>query len=187
MRRARALAWLVLVTTLLAAPAGAAEVDGARSRAGFTLVTRWGQPVEGLFPVLEGRLTRLADGRQQVRLSLSTADVEIIGNQRRTYLTRGGGFFDAERYPWVTFVSDPFDERLLVEGGQLPGVLQIRDVQRRETFSVAPARCARPARDCPVVAQGEVDRTRYGMNRWALAIGASVRFQLDLRIGAGAE
>lgn len=173
---------LAVAALFAAVPVAAADIDAAASEVGFSLVTRWGEVVDGRFPVFDGRLTRLPDGRQQVRLSLSTADVEIVGNLRHTHLTRGRGFFDADRYPWVTFISEPFDPALLAEGGPLPGVLHIRDVQRAETFSVAPATCARPALDCPVRARGAVERANYGMNRWSFAIAGRVRFQLSLRL-----
>ncbi|MEN1972346.1 YceI family protein [Luteimonas sp. MJ204] len=190
MRRVPVAACALLVALLAAAlpaaaPLRAADIDTASSEVGFNLVTRWGEVVEGRFPVFEGRLTRLADGRQQVRLSLSTTDVEILGSRRNTQLTRGRGFFDAERYPWLSFVSDPFDPRLLMDGGALPGVLNIRDVQQREAFTVLPSACARPALDCPVLAAGLVDRSHYGMNRWSVAIGRKVRFQLRIRAMEG--
>ncbi len=187
MRRVHALAWLSCVVALLAVrPVAALGIDPATSEAGFRLVTRWGEVVHGRFPVLEGRLTRLPDGRQKVRVSLSTADVEIIGSRRHTVMSRGRGFFDAERHPWATFESEPFDDALLVHGGELPGLLQIRDVQRHETFVVAPSTCARPGEDCPVLATGVIERANYGMNRWSLMIGGKVRFQLLLRSGDGA-
>lgn len=187
MSRACLRAGLLAVAALCAAaPVAAADIDAAASQVGFSLVTRWGEVVDGRFPVFDGRLTRLPDGRQQVRLSLSAADVQIVGSQRHTYLTRGRGFFDAERFPWVTFVSEPFDPALLAEGGALPGQLHIRDVERPETFSVVPSGCGRPALDCPVQAHGVVERSRYGMNRWSFAIGGKVYFQLSLRLeGAG--
>lgn len=182
MSRVRALAWLSLVAALLAArPADALTVDPASSEAGFYVVTRWGEVVRGRFPVLEGELTRLPDGRQRVRVSLSTADAEIVGSRRHTTMSRGRGFFDAERHPWATFESEPFDDALLVDGGELPGLLHLRDVQRRETFAVEPSGCARPMLDCPVLATGTIDRSRYGMNRWGVVLGAKVRFQLLLR------
>ena len=188
MSRVRALAWLSLVLALLAArPAAAVGIDPATSEAGFQLVTRWGEVVQGRFPVLEGRLSRLPDGRQQVRVSLSAAHVEIVGSRRHSTISRGRGFFDAEHYPWVTFQSDPFDERLLLEGGALPGLLHVRDVQRREVFTVAPSACARPGLDCPVLATGVIERANYGMNRWSFAIGGKVRFQLLLRAGGEPE
>src|SRR5690606_2037753 len=97
------------------------------------------------FPVFDGQVSRLPDGRQQVRLSLSAADVEILDSTRRTQMTRGAGFFDARRYPWITFLSDPFDPELLARGGPLPGLLNLRDVRRPPARGrPVTARCARP-------------------------------------------
>lgn len=167
---------------LLAAAGGvrAGEIDSQRSGVGFSLVTSWREAVDGSFPVFEGRLTQLPDGRQQVRLALSAADVVIHGSARNTYFARGNGFFEAERHPWITFESEPFAPDLLVEGGELPGLLAIRDVQRREVFSVLPSECARPARDCAVFATGTIDRGHYGMTRWGFVIGRKVGFRLRI-------
>lgn len=183
MSRARLTACALAALALLSTAAAAAEIDPGRSEVGFSLVTRWGEVIDGRFPVLEGRLSELADGRRQVRLALSAGDVEILGNLRHTHLTRGRGFFEADRYPTVTFVSDPFDPSLLVEGGALAGVLHIRDVSRREAFTTLPATCGRPAVDCPVLAAGTIDRADFGMTRWGFAIGRKVRFQLRIRVG----
>lgn len=172
---------MVVATLLAAAAVRAAEIDPARSQIGFSLVTRWGEVVDGHFPVFDGRLSGLPDGRQQVKLSLSAADVEIFGNLRHTHLTRGRGFFDAKRHPTITFVSDPFVPTLLVDGGALPGVLHIRDVQQREVFTLLPSACARPAVDCPVLGAGIIDRGDYGMSRWSFVINRKVRFQLRIR------
>src|SRR5690606_24535375 len=75
---------------LLAAAGGvrAGEIDSQRSGVGFSLVTSWREAVDGSFPVFEGRLTQLPDGRQQVRLALSAADVVIHGSARNTYFAR---------------------------------------------------------------------------------------------------
>lgn len=186
MSRALAPLWLSLAA-LAAAPssARAAGIDAAASHVGFQLVARWGEVIEGRFPVFEGELTRLPDGRQQVRLSLSAADVEIIDSPRRSQMTRSAGFFDARRHPWITFLSDPFDPALLEQGGQLPGLLTIRDVQRREAFTVVASACARPALDCAVRAVGVVDRGAYGMNRWPVVVSRRVRFELGIRVEGG--
>lgn len=174
---------LSLVALVLGAtPVRASGIDAAASQVGFQLVTRWGEVIDGRFPVFDGEVSRLPDGRQQVRLSLSAADVEILDSARRTQMTRGAGFFDAKRYPWITFLSDPFDAELLARGGQLPGLLSIRDVQRREAFTVAASACARPARDCPVRAAGMVDRVAYGINRWPVVVARKVRFELRILV-----
>lgn len=175
-------AWpCLLAALLLVAPSRAAGIDVAQSRIGFTLKTRWGQTLEGRFPSYRGEILALPDGRLQVRLSLSAADVEIVGNRNYTRLTRGRGFFEAERYPELTFVSEPYDASLVYAGGPLAGLLTVRDVQRRETFVVEPTTCARPGRDCDVVASGVVQREDYGIDRWSFAVGNEVRFVLRIR------
>lgn len=175
-----------VLAALPALSAHAANIDAAASHVGFQLAARWGEVIEGRFPVLDGEVSRLPDGRQQVRLSLSAADVEITDSPRRSQMTRGAGFFDARRHPWITFLSDPFDPALLELGGQLPGVLSIRDVQRREAFTVVASACARPGVECPVRAAGVVDRAAYGMNRWPVVVSRKVRFELSIRVEGGA-
>ena len=66
-------------------------------------------------------------------------------------------------------------------------MLDIRDVSRREAFTMLPSACGRPALDCPVLAAGLVDRSDFGMSRWSFAIGRKVRFQLRIRIAQAQE
>jgi polyisoprenoid-binding protein YceI len=167
---------------LLAGGALAVEVDPVASRIGFTLHTRWGQALQGRFPDARGEVAELADGRHQVRLRLATGSVEIVSHSSYTRLTRGSGFFEAERFPEIDFVSDAYSPELLRSGGELPGVLTIRDVRRREVFTILPATCARPARDCDVVASGSIDRGDFGMDRWSFAVSARVLFSLRVRV-----
>jgi len=183
-RRARTW-WLAAAVWLLAWHGGAAhaaEIDAAASRAGFTLYTRWGQPLEGRFPSLTGQVDDLGDGRHRVRLVLLTGDVEIVGHPGYTRFARGSGFFDAKQWSQVEILSDPYDARLLREGGELGGILRIRGVQRRERFRIEPAACDTPARACDVIAHGSIDREDYGMDRWRIAVRDDVRFQLRLRL-----
>ena len=169
------------------AAASAAVVDDQRTRIGFTLKTRWGQTLQGRFPRYQGEIAALPDSRHQVRLRLSTRDVEIVGNNNYTRLTRGRGFFDAERYPLMEFVSDPYPVELVRDGGALTGMLTLRGVQRRETFTIARSACARPGLDCDVVATGSVSRGNYGVDRWAFALSDRVRFSLQLRTREGGK
>ena len=180
----------ILTTVLLllaAALACAVELDPVASQIGFTLKTRWGQALHGRFPDARGEVAELADGRHQVRLQLSARSVEIVGHPAYTRLTRGDGFFDAEQYPQVEFVSDAYTPQLLHSGGALPGVLTIRDVRRREVFTISPATCPQPARDCDVVASGSIHRADFGMDRWTFALADKVVFSLRVRVrGSGA-
>lgn len=170
-----------LTAALLPPPVRAAEIDPAASSVGFTLDARWGKTLVGHFPRYEGEVADLPNGLHQVRLRLSTADVEIKGSATFTRLTRGEGFFEAGQYPWVEFVSDPYSATLTRDGGRLGGMLTIRGVQRRETFVIRPAACERPGVECEIVARGSIDRDDYGMDRWGFALSDRVVFSLRVR------
>lgn len=173
---------LAAIALLVAcAPAWAQSLD-ARSRFGFELRTRWGQVIAGDFPAFEGEVRTLPDGRRQVRIRLASARVEVAGSQRYTRFARGERFLDAARHPWVEFVSEPYPGELVRRGGALQGTLSLHGVDRRETFELAPAECARPAYDCDVVGQGRVRRTDYGMTQWRWALTDEVRFRLRVRL-----
>lgn len=183
MRSATATRIVVFVALLAAVlSARAIEVDPQHTRIGFTLKTRWGQVLNGRFPRYEGRVEPLEDGRRRVSLTMFARDVEIVGHPSYTGMTRGRGFFEADRFPEVEFVSDPYPASLVVEGGRLAGELRIRDVRRRESFTIQPGACARPGYDCDVVASGTVRRTDYGVDRWIFAVSDHVRFTLRLRL-----
>lgn len=174
-----------LFAVLLSAVACAAAIDPAASGIGFTLKTRWGQTLAGDFPRYDGEIATLPDGRHQVRLSLSARDVEIKGSNRFTKLTRGDGFFDAERFPRVEYVSDPYPAALTRDGGDLGGLLTIRGVQRREVFTIRPAVCDRPGVECDVIASGSIDRNDYGVDRWGFALSSRVVFTMRVRTVPG--
>ena len=182
-RIAAAVAALLVVALL--GTVHATQIDAQASRVGFTLKTRWGKTLVGHFPRHEGAVNTLSGGMHQVRLRLSTADVEIEDSETFTRLTRGEGFFDAARYPWVEFVSDPYPPSLLRTGGRLGGVLTIRGVERRETFIVSPPDCDAPGVGCDIVARGSVDRDDYRMGRWGFALSDEVVFSLRMRIAPG--
>ena len=171
-----------------AAPATeAGRIDTEHTRIGFTLKTRWGQVLRGRFPEYTGSIERLADGNRRVRLRLDAREVVIEGHANYTRFTRGEGFFDADDFPEVSFVSEPYAPRLLREGGTLAGILQIRDVRRTERFQIAPAACPNPGEDCDVVAVGSVRRSDYGVDRWMFAVSDQVRFTLHLRLRTPAQ
>src|SRR3546814_15467761 len=93
------------------------------------LKTRWGRTLVGHFPHYEGVVAALPDGRHQVRLRLSAATVEIEDSPTFTRLTRGDGFFEADRFEWVEFVSDPYPDALMREGGRLGGPVPNRGLE----------------------------------------------------------
>ncbi|VXB12747.1 conserved exported hypothetical protein [Luteimonas sp. 9C] len=163
------------------APGQSLVLDTKRSEIGFNLRTRWGQQLAGRFDDWRGDIAVLGDGRHQVRLILDAGSVEIIDSRAYTRVTRGPGVFDAARFPEVRFVSDPYPATLARDGGEMTGILSIRGVQRRETFRIAAAECARPGLDCDVIGEGDVRRSQYAMDRWSYALADQVRFTLRIR------
>lgn len=155
--------------------------DPAQSRIDFDVHTRIGSPVRGRFPVFDGRVDTLPDGRRRVHLRLSARDLVIGGSARYTRLARGPQLFDTERHPNIEFDSDPYPPALARTGGILEGDLRMHGVQRRERFVLAPATCERPGADCPILATGRVSRDDYGLDGWRWALADRVRFRIDVR------
>lgn len=185
---ATALALLVLHLAGWTAPAAAGtqhdsdavSFDAVNSRAMFHVRTRWGQRITGRLPAVAGERRILADGRHQVRIVLDAAGVELGGPGRLEEIARGDRFFEADAYPHVVFLSDPYPASVLEHGGQVHGWLEMRGVRRPETFTLEPAICPEPGTACPVVAHGSVDRGDYGMDAMRVALTGSVHFDLRL-------
>lgn len=156
--------------------------DPDRSHFGFELRPRLGQRLEGVFTHYEGAVQILPDGRHQAWLRMFTNSAVIPGKPRYTNWMRGPDFFDAEQFPVVEFDSLPFSPGILMTGGDLPGMLTIRGVSRAETLRVQPSDCARPGLDCDVVVLGNVQRGRYGMDNWTLALSDRVILVLRSRL-----
>lgn len=156
--------------------------DREHTRFGVELRTRWGQRVVGRFPRYDGELVAVDAERRQVRVRLATAAIRVGESERYTAMARGEGFFDADRFPEVVFVSDPLGRDEVRRGGPLRGRLTIRGVTRYETFQLLPATCERPGRDCDVVASGRIDRYDYGLDGWKIALDNHVRFTMRVRL-----
>ncbi|WP_187313317.1 YceI family protein [Lysobacter capsici] len=156
--------------------------DPEHTRFSFELRTRWGQKVAGQFPRYDGELTVLADGRHQVRIRLAAGAVVVGDSERYTRLARGERFFNAPRYPYIEFLSEPHSPDLARTGGPLRGRLTLHGVSRMETFILAPATCAKPGEDCDGIAHGSVSRDDYGLDGWQLALGDRVRFTMQVRL-----
>jgi len=156
--------------------------DTSTSRFGFEIRTRLGQRIEGIFPRFEGNIEVLSDGRHQVHLRMFTRYVEIPGKARYTGWMRGEEFFDSARYPVVEFDSLPYWPEVVDKGGRIEGRLILRGVSHPETLRVEPPSCARAGYDCDVVSRGTVQRGRYGMDSWQLALSDRVTFVLRARL-----
>lgn len=187
MCRFRARAWLACALLPFAAavaqePATTSWFDPAHSALGFEVRTRFGQQLDGEFPRYEGQVEHLPDGRRQVTIRVATGEARIPGRPRYTGWMRGASFFDAERHPWMEFVSEPYPVELLREGGTLEGVLTLRGASHRERLQVAPAACDQPGRDCDILVRGGIERSHYGMREWQVALADEVRLSVRVRL-----
>lgn len=156
--------------------------DPQHTRFGFELRTRWGQRVSGLFQRYEGEVSTLPDGRHRVRIVLRTDSVVVAGSERYTALARGPSFFDAERYPYIEFISEPHPDSLVRTGGRMRGRLSMHGVSRVENFYLSRPSCDLPGKDCDVVASGSISRDDYGLDGWQFALMDRVRFNLRVRL-----
>ena len=75
--------------------------------------------------------TQVADGSQQVQLTLAAAAIEVAGSPYYTEIARGPQFFDADRYPHIHFLSEPHLPALVHDGGRLRGKLGREVIETR--------------------------------------------------------
>lgn len=142
----------------------ALHFDPACSHAEFSVRLLWLVPLRGRFPMITGQL-EIDQARQQAMATVHIASAGLAMNRpafdRRA---RGPEFFDVARHPSIDFASEPFPLRRLRTGGEIPGALTLRGIRRPASFTLAPAGCASPGRDCPFAADGELRRTDFGMH-----------------------
>lgn len=159
-----------------------ARIDPERSRVDFAVRMRWFARVEGGFDRFRGVVATLADGRRRVEVEVESASVDVGRRQRMTEWAASEEFFDVARHPVIVFVSDPFAPELAIEGGPLPGDLSLRGTTARVSFDMQPAACARPGRDCPIVVEGRVSRSSFGMDAHRVAVQDRVELRFEVML-----
>lgn len=107
--------------------AGTWTIDPAHTTVAFAIRHLMSR-VRGTFSDVSGQIVTTADPSGcTVTAAIAVASV-CTGNQMRDDHLRSADFFDAERHPAMTFVSQA--PRLVDGGWELPGELTIRDVTR---------------------------------------------------------
>ena len=131
----------VVVVLMLAclpalAQAAAWQIDPAHAAIEFRvrhLMVAW---VKGSFPAVKGsaEIDETDLSRSKVTVTIETASIDTNNAKRDEHL-RSADFFDAARFPTMTFVS----KQVIADGGQLRqvvGDLTIRDTTREVTLKV---------------------------------------------------
>ncbi len=170
-------------------PAGTWRVDPGHSSAAFEVKHMMIATVRGQFREFYGTLEAAEDDPSNSRAQGSAATASIdTGNEERDAHLRSAEFFDAERYPEITFASTRVEH---VEGGtyRVMGDLTIKDVTREVEMTAT----VEGAGEDPwgndrvgVAVRGTIDRTDFGLT-WqqrlatgGLLVGEKVQVLLDV-------
>jgi polyisoprenoid-binding protein YceI len=170
-------------------PAGTWEVDPSHSSAAFEVKHMMIATVRGHFREFGGTLEAAEDDPSNSHAS-GWANVASIdtGNADRDAHLRSPDFFDAERYPRVTYESTRVE---WVEGGtyRVTGNLTIKDVTREVTFEATIQGVGEDPwgkERVGVAVRGTINRTEFGLT-WqqklaagGLLVGEDVKVLLDI-------
>lgn len=157
-------------------------IDSAQSQAGFALRALWVKRIDGDFTRVEGVIEPDRDrGRFGVDVRIAAASVRMDKTEHADW-ARGPDCFDAARHPWIQFRAAAVPERVLHDGGDVPGELTLRGITRKVSFTVAPSECPRPGIGCPVRARGEVQRSEFGMEARRFLLGNRVRLSFEILV-----
>ncbi len=100
---------LALSAFVFSAQAQKFSVDKAHSKVGFSVVHLTISDVEGAFKITDATLTSSKDDFSDATFEL-TADINSVNtdNERRDGHLKSADFFDAAKYPSISFVSKSF-------------------------------------------------------------------------------
>ena len=112
------------------------ELDKSHSKIGFTVTHMVIAEVEGQFNDYDVKVTSKGDDFEGATVEF-TADVNSIDtdNERRDNHLKSDDFFNAEKFPQMTFVSKSF-EKVDGKNYKLVGDLTIRDVTKEVVLNV---------------------------------------------------
>lgn len=112
-------------------------LDNSHSSVKFNVEHLVISEVEGSFKMFDGNVTSTSDDFNNAKISF-TVDVNSINtdNEQRDNHLKSDDFFNAEKFPKMTFTSTSFKK---VKGNMyaLEGNLTIRDITKKVTFAVA--------------------------------------------------
>jgi len=168
-------------------PAGTWKVDPGHSSVGFEVKHMMISTVRGHFSAFDGRLEADEDPeRSQVTGWVDVASINTGSPDRDAHL-RSADFFDAERYPRMTFESTRIQ---WVEGGtyRVWGDLTIKDITREvEVEATVQGVGEDPwgVERAGIAVRGSIDRTEFGLTwqqplaKGGLLVGEEVKLLVD--------
>jgi polyisoprenoid-binding protein YceI len=166
------------------------ELDPAHTRVGFTAKHLAVSTVHGQFNNWEGRFEGPDGDFTHARgtLKIDVASLSTRNDQRDTHL-RSADFFDAEKYPFVTFKVTAID-KLDDDSYKLRGELTIKETTRAiELTGTIEGRMADPfggVERLGVSATGQLNRMDFGLN-WDGLAGAVPFASHQIKLAIDAE
>jgi len=140
--------------------AGAWTLDGAKSSVGLRSKSVWGLvKVNGVFGQVTGAAVISAAGEATGTITVAAASIDTGVKKRDDHL-RSADFFDAAKYPDITFSATSVT--LSGENATVAGTLTVRDQTRPVTVSGAVS--ANGADEISLDAELPVNRGQYGMS-----------------------
>ena len=140
--------------------AGSWTLDGAKSSVGLRTKSVWGLvKVKGAFGQVAGEAVISADGQAAGTIRVAAASIDTGVKKRDDHL-RSADFFDAAKYPDITFSATSV--ALSGESATVSGTLTVRDQTRPVT--VAGTVSAHGQDELSLDAELPVNRGDYGMS-----------------------
>ena len=140
--------------------AGAWTLDGAKSSVGLRTKSVWGLvKVNGTFGQVTGAAVISAAGEATGTITVAAASIDTGVKKRDDHL-RSADFFDAAKYPDITFSATSVT--LSGENAAVAGTLTVRDQTRPVTVSGAVS--ANGTDEISLDAELPVNRSQYGMS-----------------------
>lgn len=182
LRRAWASAAVLLAASLPAsASAEPVALDPLRSSADFEVRAMWMFDVGGRFGAVTGEVD-VDHAARSLRVR-ARIDVRGVSMRRASYedWVKSSEFFDAAAHPTIEFESEPFPMATLDLGGDIVGRLTLRGVTRPMSLRLRPSQCpGSAALTCPVMADGFVLRSDFGMRTRRATLADKVRLHLSV-------
>ncbi len=137
-----------------------------------------GRGADGTFSGLQGSISFDANNLANARMNVSV-DVKTIstGNNTKNKHARGDSWFDAERYPKITFRSKQF--RAKSEGYEVVGNLTLHGTTKEVTI---PFTFTENEQGGLFIGTFTVDRQEYGIEGPLLAFTVGDDFEIELRV-----
>lgn len=170
------------VSARITAPSVKYSLDKSKSSVSFAVTHMVMSEAEGNFKVFGGSLESTkpdySDGK--VEFSIEVKSVNTANENRDKHL-RGADFFDAAKFPLMTFVSTSFTH-LDGDKYKLAGNLTIKDVSKPVTFDVTYAGISADQKTAVFDARTTLDRFDYGLKWSKMTEAGGLVVSRDVRV-----